>query len=61
MFEFRLVGTDGATVEPQTFTSSIPSWNAGDQVFIRPDLAYRVVRVQEAPDDDQVVLVVERE
>ena len=60
MFKFRLVGADGTSVEPDWFTSSEPNWGEGDRAFIRPGLAYRVVRV-DLDSDDHRVLVVERD
>lgn len=57
-----LVGQDGNSVEPEWFESAIPAWQIGDDILIRPGLAYRVVRVAPAACDDvQAVLVVERE
>ncbi len=61
MFKFRLVGQDGESVEPESFVSSVPDWRAGDQVFIRPGLAYRVVRVDGGGGDLYAILVVERQ
>lgn len=61
MFKFRLVGTDGESVDPESFESSVPSWHAGDEVFIRPGLSYTVVRVEERDDDLQALVVVESE
>lgn len=59
MFKFKLVGTDGESVDPEWFESSVPSCHAGDEVFIRPGLAYRVLRIEEI-DDELQALVVER-
>jgi hypothetical protein len=60
MFRFRLIGTDGESVDPEQFVSSEPNWREGDRAYIRPGLVYRVVRV-ESGDDEQGVLVVVRE
>ena len=55
MFTFNLELETGEAAEPPTFVTAVPGWRPGDQVLVRPELAFRVLEVREG------VLVVERE
>ncbi len=55
MFTFKLELETGKPVEPATFVTAVPGWRPGDQVLVRPGLAFRVLEVREG------VLVVEQE
>jgi hypothetical protein len=59
VFSFKMIGTDGEKVTPESVEASVPSWRPGDEVFIRPGLAYRVVRVEPGEGVFQALLVVE--
>jgi hypothetical protein len=61
VFKFRLVGQDGERVKPETFVSMMPSLRVGEQLFINPQLRYRIVEVREGDETTQAVLVVQRE
>lgn len=59
MFHFRLARLDGTPADPPTLVSAVPSWNPGDVMPIRPELAYRVVRVEQFDEESDPTLVVE--
>jgi hypothetical protein len=53
VFTFKLELATGEAAEPPMFVTAVPGWRPGDQVLIRPGLAFSVVDVREG------VLVVE--
>jgi hypothetical protein len=51
VFTYRLLKIDGTPADKPTFRSSECDWHVGDKVLIRPGVEYRIVGLQEPPDD----------
>jgi hypothetical protein len=59
MFTFKLIQPDGTPADPPTFVSSEPNWRVGNRVLIRPGFEYRIVGIEQPPDDVHGVWIVE--
>jgi hypothetical protein len=59
MLTFHLRNLDGTPAEKPMVKRSEPDWHVGDKVLIRPGTEYRIVAMEEPPDDVYGVWIVE--